>query len=51
MIVFFYVDCQDLYADGFSINGVYKVYLPKSNASFDVYCEFQNKIGIHFFYN
>ena len=39
------LDCQDLYDDGSSINGVYKVYLPKTNASFDVYCEFQNKIG------
>ncbi len=38
-------DCQDLSNNGFTKNGVYKVFTSQSNKSFDVYCEFENTIG------
>ena len=46
---FFFVDCQDLRDAEFTEDGVYKVHSNISGESFDVYCEFEKKIGIAHF--
>ena len=38
-------DCQDLRDEGVERDGVYKLFNEKLNATFEVYCEFENDIG------
>lgn len=45
LIFQFISDCQDLRNDGFTKDGVYKVFTKHNNHSFDVFCEFEDNIG------